>query len=38
MNNIAETRKRRLIDFFGIWKDRAGEWREIEKKIYREMT
>lgn len=29
-----EKRKRDIMEFAGIWKDRADEWREIEKKIY----
>jgi len=29
-----KARKRNLMDFFGIWADRADEWKEIEKKIY----
>lgn len=31
-----EIRKKNLMDFFGIWKDEANEWKEIEKKIYKD--
>jgi len=27
-------RNKIFMDFFGIWKDNADEWKEIEKKIY----
>lgn len=31
---VPEKRKRDIMEFFGIWKDNADEWRAIEKKIY----
>ena len=32
---LSETKKKKkLIDFFGIWKEDADEWEKIKKKIY----
>ena len=35
--DLAEVRakkKRSIMDFYGIWKENAEEWKTIEKKIY----
>jgi len=37
MQRIIEKRKKKnLMDFFGVWADRADEWEGIKKKIYKD--